>query len=211
MLSSISERLRWAYEKAEGFIDEEREVSVSQQFFNATLQRFVTDNVALLKDLHADLHDDWLRLYATVKIAGLYAELSVDLKLLFMEINDKKQLLIFEQIDQTQVIRSSFNNIFKKWAVHGALFFYQKILNRDPLGIILQRFDVVQVKDDLLHLDLNRWLGSNPSIISTLAKIQVNHAELVENNLIIYGNVNLAAVLQQMPNKDLSTSIPSNQ
>ena len=31
-----------------------------------------------------------------------------------------------------------------------ALFFYQKILNQDPLGMILEKLNVIKVKDDLV-------------------------------------------------------------
>ena len=65
-----------------------------------------------LQDLHADVHDDWLRLYATLEVKGLYTTLSVDLKLLQMELNKNTQLLIFEQISDTQVIEAKFKNVF---------------------------------------------------------------------------------------------------
>lgn len=198
LISSISKRIRQVYQKAEGFIEDEREFPLSQVFLNATFQRFVTDNVAMLKDLHADLHDDWLRLYATLDFKGLYITLSVDLKLIQMEMNKDVQLIVFEQISDTQVIEAKFKNIFQKLAVKFALFFYQKVLNKDPLGMILQKLNVIEVKDDLLYLDLNRWLGQNRSIIETLAKVHVNHATLREAELVVMGNVNLSALFRKM-------------
>jgi hypothetical protein len=186
------------YQKAEGFIEDERDFPLSQVFLNATFQRFVTDNVSMLKDLHADLHDDWLRLYATLDVKGLYITLSVDLKLVQMEMNKDIQLIVFEQISDTTVIEAKFKNILQKIAVNFALFFYQKVLNKDPLGMILEKLKVIKVKDDLLHLDLNRWLGKNRSIIDTLAKVHVNHAVLREAELVIIGNVNLTALFRKM-------------
>jgi hypothetical protein len=186
------------YQKAEGFIEDERDFPLSQVFLNATFQRFVTDNVSMLKDLHADLHDDWLRLYATLDVKGLYITLSVDLKLIQMEMNKDIQLIVFEQISDTTVIEAKFKNILQKIAVNFALFFYQKVLNKDPLGMILEKLKVIKVKDDLLHLDLNRWLGKNRSIIDTLAKVHVNHAVLREAELVIIGNVNLTALFRKM-------------
>ncbi|MCG2574042.1 hypothetical protein LVY74_10825 [Acinetobacter sp. ME22] len=197
LISNISKRIREVYRKAGGFIEEEREFALSQVFLNATFKRFVTDNVKILQDLHADVHDDWLRLYATLDVQGLYTTLSVDLKLLQMELNKDTQLLVFEQISQTQVIEAKYKNFFQKIAVKFALFFYQKVLDKDPLGTILQRFNVLDVKDDLLYLDLNRWLGKNPSIIETLAKVHVNHAVLREAELVVLGNVNLEALFKK--------------
>ncbi|SDY80031.1 hypothetical protein [Acinetobacter kyonggiensis] len=198
LISNISKRIRQVYQKAEGFIEDERDFPLSQVFLNATFQRFVTDNVSMLKDLHADLHDDWLRLYATLDVKGLYITLSVDLKLIQMEMNKDIQLIVFEQISDTTLIEAKFKNIVQKIAVNFALFFYQKVLNKDPLGMILEKLKVIKVKDDLLHLDLNRWLGRNRSIIDTLAKVHVNHAVLREAELVIIGNVNLTALFRKM-------------
>lgn len=199
LLSGIAQRVRQVCMRAGSFIEEERDFAISQAFLNATFKRFVTDNLGLLKDLHADLHDDWLRLYATVDIKGLYAVLSVDLKVLQMTMNKDTQLIVFEQISQTQVIEAKFKKGWMKVAAYSALYFYQKILKRDPLGMILQKYDVVTVHDELLHLSLNRWLGKSASVLDTLNKIHINHAELRETELVVLGNVNLAALLNNTP------------
>lgn len=198
LISNISNRLRQVYQKAEGFIEDEREFALSQVFLNATFQRFVTDNVGLLKDLHADLHDDWLRLYASIDVKGMKLTLSVDLKLLQMELNKDKQLIVFEQISNTQILDAEYPSKLYEWGVQSALFFYHKVLKKDPLGPILQKFNVIEVKDDLLYLDLNRWLGKNRSIIDTLSKVNINHAELREAQLMVMGNVNLMALMNKM-------------
>ena len=197
LLSNIVKRIRQVYQKAEGFIEEEREFPVSQVFLNATFKRFVTDNVKILEDLHADLHDDWLKLYATLNVKGMHLVLSVDLKLVQMELNKHMQLIVFEQISNTQVIEASYPNVWYKMGVNTALFFYQKVLKKDPLGMILEKFNVITVKDELLHLDLNRWLGKNRSIMDTLNKVHVNHAELRETELVVIGNVNLTALFSK--------------
>lgn len=198
-ITNISNYIQDVYRKAGGFIEDEREFAVSQVFLNATFKRFVTDNVGLLKDLHADLHDDWLRLYATIDVQGLHTTLSVDLKVLKMEMNKTTQLIVFEQISQTQIIDATYKNILQKWAVQSALFFYQKVLKKDPLGMILQHFDVLKVKDELLHLDLNKWLGKNQSVLETLNKVRVKHAVLREAELVVMGNLNLAALMNKAP------------
>ena len=198
LISNLSQRIRRVYQKAEGFIEDEREFPLSQVFLNATFQRFVTDNVKMLQDLHADLHDDWLRLYATLNYNGLDITLSVDLKLVQMELNKTTQLIVFEQISDTKVIDAKYPNFLYKMGVRLALCFYQKVLNDDPLGMILEKLKVIKVKDDLLHLDFNRWLGKQRSIIETLAKVHVNHAVLREAELVVMGNVNIAALFSKM-------------
>ena len=200
LISNISNRIRQVYQRAEGFIEDEREFPLSQVFLNATFQRFVTDNVDALKDLHADLHEDWLRLYATLDYKGLIVTLSVDLKLVQMELNKTTQLIVFEQISDTQLIEAKYPNMLYKLGVRFGLFFYQRVLNKDPLGMILEKLGVIKVIDDLLYLDLNRWLGKNRSVIDALSKVHVNHAQLREAELVVLGNVNFMALF----NKGLS-------
>lgn len=207
LFSNIAKQFRKVYDKAEGFIEEEREFPISQVFLNATFKKFVTDNVQILEDLHADLHEDWLRLYATINVKGLHTILSVDLKLVQMELNKDMQLIVFEQISETEIIEAKFPNFLMKIGFKSALFFYQKILRKDPLGIILEKFEVIKVKDDLLHLDLNRWLGKNRSIMDTLNKVHVNHAELRETELVVIGNVNLMALFSKMNSARYETPV----
>ena len=210
LISNISKRIRQVYQKAEGFIEDEREFPMSQVFLNATFERFVTDNVKMLKDLHADLHDDWLRLYATLDYNGLVITLSVDLKLVQMELNKQTQLIVFEQISDTQVIEAKYPNVLYKMGVRMALWFYQKVLNQDPLGMILEKLNFIKVKDDLLYLDLNRWLGKSRSIIDTLGKVHVNHAVLREAELVVIGNVNLTALFTKMSQERIEDWDDSN-
>jgi hypothetical protein len=138
-----------------------------------------------------------------------------------MELNKKTQLIVFEQISDTSVLDAEYPTVFHKMGVRCALFFYQKVLNQDPLGMILEKLNVIKVKDDLLHLDLNRWLGKNRSIIDTLGKVHVNHAVLREAELVVIGNVNLTALFNKFsqtsiddliePNLDESTVSPIRQ
>jgi hypothetical protein len=202
LISSVFKRLRKVYQKAEEFIEEEREFSLSQVFVNATMERYVTENVDMMQDLHADLYDGWLRLYTTLDVKGLHTTLSVDLKLIQMEMNQNVQLMVFEQISNTQVIEAKFKNIFQKWGFYIAIWYYQKFREEDPLGKILEHFDIVKVKDDLLYLDLNRWLGKKASIIETLSKVHVNRARVRPAELIVWGNVNLAAILSPSNDDD---------
>ena len=196
LISSVVKKgLQKAYQKAESFIDEERKFSFSQDFVNATIERYVTDNVNIIQDLHTVLHDGWLCLYATLDVKGIQTTLSVDLKLRHMEMNQQTQLMVFEQLSNTRIEEATFKNIFLKWGCHFALWYYQKFRDEDPLGMILERFEVVKVKDQLLHLDLNRWLGDKTSIIDILKKVHVNRARVRPDELIVWGNINLTEIL----------------
>lgn len=203
ILSKITSSVIHLYQRAENLIEEERDFSVSENMLNSTFKKYVTDNVELLKDLHADVHDDWLRLYATVDVKGIYAELSVDLRLIQMQFNEEVQLLVFEQISQTQVIDARFDGAMKKIAVNFILFFMQKVMNKDPLGPILQRFNIVEVKHGLLHLSLNRWLGKVDKIIRTLKGVHINHGILKESELVLLANVDLDGIFNRHKKDDL--------
>ena len=203
ILAKIASSVQTLFQKAEDLIEEERDFPVSQNLLNATFQKYVTDNVDLLKDLHADLYDDWLRLYATVDVAGIYAALSVDLKLIQMEFNTDKQLIVFEQISQTQVIESRVEGKLKRMAVNFAIYFMQKVLKKDPLGPILQKYDVLEQKHGLLYLDLNRWLGDSETTMKALRKMNVNHAVVKETRLMLRANVNLEGLLKRDRKDDL--------
>ena len=110
--------------------------------------------------------------------------------------------MVFEQLTNTQVIEATFKNIFQKWGFYIAIWYYQKFLERDPLGKILEHYDVVKEQDDLLYLDLNRWFSKKPSIIETLAKVHVNRARVRPAELIVWGNVNLSAILNSSNRDD---------
>lgn len=203
ILAKIASSVQTLFQKAEDLIEEERDVPVSQNLLNATFQKYVTDNVDLLQDLHADLYDDWLRLYATVDVAGIYAALSVDLKLVQMEFNTDKQLIVFEQISQTQIIESRIQGKLKKLAVNFAIYFMQNVLKKDPLGPILQHYDVLEAKHGLLYLDLNRWLGDNATTMKALRKMNINHALIKETRLMLRANVNLEGLLKRDKKDDI--------
>lgn len=197
IFSKITSSVQQLYQRAEDLIEEERDFSVSQNLLNATFKKYVTDNVGLLKDLHADVYDDWLRLYATVDVVGIYAALSVDLKLVQMEFNKEAQLIVFEQISKTQVIEARFDKMYKKLGANFALYVFQKVLDKDPLGPILQHYNIVQVKHGLLYLDLNRWLGDIESVMRTLRKVHINHGILKETELVLLANVNLDGIFNR--------------
>lgn len=202
VFKKIARNIKGFYHKAEDLIEEERELPLSQNLLNATIQKYVTDNVEALKDLHADIYDDWCRLYATLDYQGIYTTLSVDLRLVQMQLDKDIQQLVFEQISETEVISASFSSPIKKLAFNIALFVFKKILHKDPLGFILQKLDVIEIKHDLLYLGLNKYLENSDSVIRTLNKIHVNHAILREGQFVLKANLNLQGIFRRDPQKD---------
>ena len=198
----IARNIKGIYHKAEDLIEEERELPLSQNLLNATIQKYVTDNVTALQDLHADIYDDWCRLYATLDYKGLNPTLSVDLRLVQMQLDKDIQQLVFEQVSETQVINAHFSSPIKKIAFNVAVFFFQRVLHKDPLGLILQKLNVVEIKHDLLYLDLNKYLVKSDKVIKTLKKIHVNHAILREGQFVLKANLNLQGIFRRDPDRN---------
>jgi hypothetical protein len=197
LLSKIAKNIKNFYLKAEDLIEEEREIPLSQNLLNATIQKYVTDNVSALQDLHADIYDEWCRLYATLDYKGIHTTLSVDLRLVQMQLDKDVQRLVFEQISETQVIQSTFSSPLKKIAFNIAVYVCQRILNKDPLGFILQKLGVVEVKHELLYLDLHKYLIKSDKVMRQLKKFQITHAFFREGSFVLKGNLNLQGILKR--------------
>ena len=202
ILSKVARGIREVYHRAEDLIEEEREFPISENLLNAQLKRYVTDNVEQLSDLHLNLYDDWLYLFATVHYQGIHANLATKLRLVQMQFDRNVQRFVFEQEGGTEIINIHYDESIKKYGINFhkigvnlALWWFKKIKNTDPLGFILEKLGVVTVKDGLLYLDLNRWLGDVEKVMSALRKFEVNHAVLRPQTLVVKANVNLAGLL----------------
>ena len=67
-------------------------------------------------------------------VKGLETTLSVDLKLIQMEFNKEQQLLVFEQISNTQIIEAKYKNFWQKDRRKSRNFYYHKILKKTLWG-----------------------------------------------------------------------------
>ena len=201
ILSTVIRGVREAYHRAEDLIEEERDFPISENLLNAQLKRYVTDNVEQLSDLHLNIYDDWLYLYATVHYKGVHANLATKLRLVQMQFDRNVQRFVFEQEGGTEIIDIHYDDSIKKLGINFhkigvnlALWWFKNVKNTDPLGYILEKLEVVTVKHGLLYLDLNRWLGDVDKVMSALRKVEVNHAVLRPNKLVVKASVNLAGL-----------------
>jgi hypothetical protein len=108
---------------------------------------------------------------------------------------------VFEQEGGTEIVDIHYDDSIKKLGINFhkigvslALWWFKNIKNTDPLGYILEKLEVVTVKHGLLYLDLNRWLGDVEKVMSTLRKIEVNHAVLRPQTLVVKASVKLAGI-----------------
>jgi len=202
ILSKVARSVREVYHRAEDLIEEERDFPISENLLNAQLKRYVTDNVEQLSDLHLNLYDDWLYLYATVHYKGIHANLATKLKLVQMQFDRNVQRFVFEQEGGTEIIDIHYDESAQKFGINVhkigvglALWWFKNIKNIDPLGYILEKLEVVTVQHGLLYLDLNRWLGKSETVMSTLRKIEINHAVLRPQTLVVKASIRLAGIL----------------
>jgi hypothetical protein len=194
LLNKVARGVREVYHMAEDLLEDERELPLSQNLLNATMKRYVTDKVSALDDLHADIYDGWLRLFATIEYKGLQANLSTDLLLIQLQLDKDVQRLVFEQKGGTEVINVTFDRPWKKIGFNLALWFFRNIAHKDPLAVVLERLEVITVKHDLLYLDLGKYLADNAKVMGALRRIQVNHATLQPEQFVLKANLNLRAI-----------------
>lgn len=195
---------RW-YEKLEDAAEQEFLIPATERQINEALQKFVVKNVNAIMDLSLELHDGWLRLYATVNIKGIFAKLAVNLSLVHVQLDRHRQRFVFSQLSDTDVIALYTDSYLKTKGVDIALWWFHKVIKKDPLGLILGKINLTRQKEDILYLDIGRWLKKNKKIMDTLRKVQVNHGFLAEQQLVLKANANIADALNIGTGKQVIT------
>lgn len=196
LLQNLRNFSQKSYENFETTIEQEFFIPANQKQLNQALERFVTNNVNAILDLHIELHDNWLRLYTSVKFKGIFANLAVNLSLVHVQFDRHHQRFVFGQLTNTDVLALHSDNFFKTKAIRFAVWFFHKVLKKDPLGLILGKLNLTHQKEEILYLDIGRWLKKNKKIMDTLKKVQVNHGFLAEEQLIFKANANIGEILR---------------
>lgn len=186
----LTDTLRQWMNKATDAIDDEFSLPVSENQVNDALQKFVTDNVGAILELRVELHDDWLRLFCTVNVAGIYAEVAGNFGLVHLQLDRNVQRFVFEQKTYTDVLNLRCESFLKRQGIKLAIWFYHRVLKKDPLGFILSRINIARSKDNIIYLDIHRWLKKNKKIMTTLYKAQVNYSLVEEDQLVLKTQIN---------------------
>ena len=203
--SFVTDKVKSAYGKAANSIDDEFSLPVSQEQVNGALKKFVTDNVKAILELRVELHDDWFRLFCTIDIKGIYVEVASNFELVHVQIDRDVQRFVFGQLTNTDVLKLRCDSVFKRYGIKLVIWFYHSVLKKDPLGMILHKINIVKPKDNVLYLDINRWLRKNKKIISTLHKVQFNYVLTEEEQLILKTKVNVRDLLVNSNIEDIIT------
>lgn len=207
---SITQTLKSVYDKTTDKLGSELSLPVAQTYVNDALQKFVTDNVGAILELRVDLHDEWFRLYCTLDVAGIYVEVASNFRLVHVQLDRNVQRFVFGQQTYTDVLNLRCESFIKRQGIKLAIWFYHTVLKKDPLGFILTYINIARAKEDIIYLDINRWLKKNKKIMSTLQKVQVNYGEVEEEQLILKAQINYRDLIGSHSSEDIISEKDKN-
>ncbi|PKG35520.1 MULTISPECIES: hypothetical protein [unclassified Psychrobacter] len=199
----LTQTIKNIYNKTTDKFEDELSLPVAQIYVNDALQKFVTDNVKAILELRVEMHDDWFRLYCTINAAGIYAEVASNFSLVHVQLDRNVQRFVFGQQTYTDVLNLRCESFIKRQGIKLFIWFYHRILKKDPLGFILSYINIARAKDEVIYLDINRWLKKNKKIMSTLHKVQVNYGEIEEEQMILKTQINYRDLLAASSNEDI--------
>lgn len=184
---------------ADGLIDEVL-IKLSQQQVNEALNRFVVQNVDMILDLHMDLHDNWLRLYCTVNIQGIFASVACNFRLVHAQLDGNTQRFVFEQLSDTDILQLHSKKWWYATGAKLALKLYKTVTRKDPLPFLLHKIKVkgepfASYKGNIIYLDIHRYLAKQTKILNTLKKVQVNDGDTDTEKLLLKLQINFAELL----------------
>ncbi len=207
---SITQTLKSVYDKTTDKLGSELSLPVAQTYVNDALQKFVTDNVGAILELRVDLHDEWFRLYCTLDVAGIYVEVASNFRLVHVQLDRNVQRFVFGQQTYTDVLNLRCESFIKRQGIKLAIWFYHTVLKKDPLGFILTYINIARAKEDIIYLDINRWLKKNKKIMSTLQKVQVNYGAVEEEQLILKAQINYRDLIGGHSSEDIISEKDKN-
>ena len=199
----LSQAVKTIYDRTTDKFEEELSLPVAQIYVNDALQKFVTDNVKAILELRVEIHDDWFRLYCTIDVGGIYAEVASNFSLVHVQLDRNVQRFVFGQLTYTDVLNLRCESFIKRQGLKLFIWFYHSVLKKDPLGFILSYINIARAKEEIIYLDINRWLKKNKKIMSTLYKVQVNYGELEEEQLVLKTQINYRDLLASNANEDI--------
>lgn len=193
--NSLTIAIKKLYGKTTDKLDDEIALPVAEKYVNDALQKFVTDNVKAILELRVELHDNWFRLFCTVNVAGIYAEVASNFSLVHVQLDRNVQRFAFGQQTYTDVLNLRCESVVKRQGVKAFIWFYHSVLKKDPLGFLLTYINIARAKDEIIYLDIHRWLKNNKKIMGALHKVQVNYGEVEEDQLVLKTQVNYRDLL----------------
>lgn len=180
-------------------------LTISESQVNDALYKFVTKNVQAILDMHINFYDGWFRLSATVNAQGVFARVSSNFHLVQIQLDRQRQRLVFAQISDTEILELHSKSYVKSKGIALGVKAYRLVLKKDPLGLILSKINLARTKDNVLYIDIGRWLKKNQKIMDALYKFQVNTAHTKPKQLILQAHVNYRDLLAFNASGDIIT------
>lgn len=154
----------------------------------------------MVHDLKLEIHDGWLRLYTTVYIKGIFASLASNFELVHLQLDKHTQRLVLKQISDTDVLELHSKTWWQAPIAQFAVNSYRKLLKKDPLPVILHKINIkgtpfVEHKDNIVYLDIGRWLKRSDKIMNTIKKAQINQGILQKEQLLLQIEPNFTEIL----------------
>lgn len=199
LIQSVKE----VYHKATDKLEDEISLPVAQKYVNDALQKFVTDNVKAILELRVEMHDAWFRLYCTVDVSGIYVEIASNFSLIHVQLDRNVQRFVFGQQTYTDILNLRCESFIKRQGIKFVIWFYHSVLKKDPLGFILSYVNIARPKDEVIYLDIHRWLKNNQKIMGALHKVQVNYGEIEEEQMVLKAQINYRDLLAPTSNEDI--------
>lgn len=170
-------------------------LTVSEHQINDALYQFVTQNVDAILDMRIELHENWFRLFATVNAQGVFARVASDFNLVHVQLDRQRQRLVFAQIGDTDILELYSTSYLKSKGICFGVNAYRRLLKKDPLGLILNKINLARIKDNVMYIDIGRWLKKNQKIMDALYKFQINTAHTKNQQLILQAHINYRDLL----------------
>ena len=149
-------------------------------------------------------------MYCTLEVAGIYVEVASNFRLVHVQLDRNVQRFVFGQQTYTDVLNLRCESFIKRQGIKLAIWFYHTVLKKDPLGFILTYINIARAKEDIIYLDINRWLKKNKKIMSTLQKVQVNYGEVEEEQLILKAQINYRDLIGSHSSEDIISEKDKN-
>lgn len=195
---NISNTLKRGYAVATDTLGDELLVRGSEKQLNDALFEYVVQNVEMVHKLFLTLHNNHLRLYATIYTSGVFASVACNFRLVTIELNSDYQRLVFQQLSDTEILTLHSDRWYLPPLAKAGVKLYRLLLKKDPLPFALQKIKVKGAsfavhKGEYIYLDIGRYLPKN--ITAYFSKAQVNDAYTTEGNLLAKVQINFANLI----------------
>lgn len=209
-IQSTLSSVKHSYTTTAGDLVDEILITGSQAQINDALNQFVVKNVGMILELRLDLLDDFLRLYCTADLLGMHLSVASNFKLTEIRLDRHVQRVVFEQISDTDILTLHSKSWWKTPSIKFAVNAYRTLLKKDPLPFLLSLSPklkgrpFIEYKGNIIYLEIGRWLPAD--IKKYLKKVQINHATIEHEQLILKAQPNFSEILSfGDPNADIIT------